>query len=294
MGTFAPTANTVLCSVEFGRNNNVDVMNMSLGVTPLASLTDEFNAAYNQDNIVFVAAAGENGPVDYPANLSAVIAVTATDINNDLWVLAPIGPEIELAAPGVNIESTCLGGGTCFATGTSMAAPHVAGAAALLRSYNSSWSNYEIRTRLNASAQTIPGTSNEVGNGLLDIAAAFAWLPALTVSHSVQNGQPRFTWSNVFGADQYEIQRKHYVPNTWDNWATVSSSPYVDAYTYAQSLQAITSYNPPSPEHWIGYRIRAVNQHGAGSWSQARYFIYDENDQVIYSDDNEDPIAKQK
>src|SRR5690625_766700 len=117
-------------------------MNMSLSITSLSSLTDEINAAYNQDDIVLVAAAGNTsgGAVTYPANLNTVIAVTATDNNNNRANFAAIGPEIELAAPGVDIESTCLGGGTCMDAGTSMAAPHVAGAAALLRSFNSSWS----------------------------------------------------------------------------------------------------------------------------------------------------------
>lgn len=191
-GTSAPTAFNVECAIEFGRINNVDVMNMSLGVTQLSTLTDEINAAYNQDDIVLVASAGNTsgGSVSYPANLSEVIAVTATDINDNRASFAAIGPEIELSAPGVDIESTSLstgsvctqGSDTGLCSGTSMAAPHVAGAAALLRANDPSLSNVDIRNLLNNNTQTISGTQNEVGNGLLDIAAAISITPSLSVT----------------------------------------------------------------------------------------------------------------
>lgn len=184
IGTTAPSTNAVRCAVEFGRINNVGVMNMSLGVTPSSTLTDMINAAYNQDDIVLVASAGNTsgGAVTYPANLNTVIAVTATDINNNRANFAAIGPEIELAAPGVDIESTCLGGGTCFDSGTSFAAPHVAGAAALLRSFNSSWSNTDIRSRLNDNATPL-GSQNEYGHGLLNISAALGADPEIGRAH---------------------------------------------------------------------------------------------------------------
>lgn len=235
VGTTAPVPDFVRCAVEFGRINNVDVMNMSLSITSLSSLTDEINAAYNQDDIVLVAAAGNTsgGAVTYPANLNTVIAVTATDNNNNRANFAAIGPEIELAAPGVNIESTCLGGGTCMDSGTSMAAPHVAGAAALLRSYNSSWSNSQIRQKLNDSAQSISGSSNEVGNGLLDIEAAIAPSPiSINVnisgpSNMFEGSSATFTASASGGEPPYNYQW-YYRHETNSNWTSMTTgSQYI-------------------------------------------------------------------
>ena len=284
VGTFQPVTDFVLCAVEYGRANDVDVMNISLGVTPSSALTDQLNGAYNQDNIIIVAAAGEIGPVAYPANLSSVIAVTATDINDDLWALAPIGPEIELAAPGVNVETTNLGGGTATVTGTSFAAPHVAGAAALLRSHNPSWANTVIRNRLNTCAQPIAGTPNEVGNGLLDVAAALEDYPSFVsnVTHSVVQSpinpnyeSPKLDWNAFNGAINYEIQRRHW-QGSWASWASPTSTTYTDIMTMSQNLQAF-SWGQPT-DHWVAYRVRVVTSCGPGPWSQVKYFRYDPND----------------
>jgi len=245
VGTTAPSTNAVRCAVEFGRVNNVQVMNMSLSVTMSSALTDQINGAYNQDNIVLVAAAGNTsgGDVTYPANLSTVIAVTATDINDNRWDGAAIGPEIEIAAPGVNIESTDLGGGTTFVTGTSFAAPHVAGAAALLRSYNSSLTNEEIRTRLTETAQPIAGTQNEVGNGLLDVEAALAFDPALEVTiigPTFLETNQMGTWTaNVENASGSVSYQWFYTDSSTSDW--IPGGTNSDTFSHAFTVTSNTS-----------------------------------------------------
>jgi subtilisin len=77
---------------------------------------------------------------------------------------------VEIAAPGSNIYSTVPGGGYDTFSGTSMACPHVAGAAGQLAANGSS--NTQIRDQLTSTAEDIGLASNESGSGLLDAAAA--------------------------------------------------------------------------------------------------------------------------
>lgn len=176
------------CGVQFGRINGVHAINISTGyANAYTALTDQINAAYNQNGIVVVVAAGNTsgGAVTYPASLGSAIAVSATDTNNNFASFSAAGSKVEVAAPGTTvtytrgITTTCLGGITCPAEGTSLAAPHVAAAAALLKAYNPSWSNAEIRRRLGAGATDLgpAGRDAQFGYGLLNIAGAITAPP---------------------------------------------------------------------------------------------------------------------
>lgn len=134
------------------------VFNFSLGCEcpPPQILTDATAYAASKD-IVLVAAAG-NANADtryrrhYPAAFPQFISVAATDFGDRKAVFSNYGPDIDLAAPGVDILSTWTGGYR-LSSGTSMAAPHVAAVAGLVRAARPDWTAEQVRTAILATAR---------------------------------------------------------------------------------------------------------------------------------------------
>ena len=157
----------VILAVQWATENEIQVINMSLGGRKNIFLEWACDSAYSND-LLLVAAAGNGGAVIYPAAYSSVIAVSATDSNDDLAYFSSTGKQVELAAPGVDINSTLLGGGYGEKSGTSMASPHVAGTAALVWKANPSWSNDKVRAKLQETAEDIGLSTREQGYGLVD------------------------------------------------------------------------------------------------------------------------------
>ncbi|MBS3802620.1 MAG: S8 family serine peptidase [Candidatus Thermoplasmatota archaeon] len=188
----------IVAGINWSVNNGMDVISMSLGMSGSdSSLQNACDNAY-ASGVVVVAAAGNSGDgssstdeYGYPAAYNSVIAVGATDSNDDIADFSNSGPYLELAAPGVNIYSTMptyggTGGppwarytqGYDSLDGTSMACPHVAGAAAMVICAGVTDDDgqkgiaNEVRAILNNNAENIGLDVNFVGNGLLDVEAA--------------------------------------------------------------------------------------------------------------------------
>ncbi len=122
----------VIAGIEWAVANGMDVANMSLGGDgDVQSLREACDAAAEAGLLLVAAAGNDGGAVDYPAAYPSVIAVAATDAADAVPSWSSRGPEVALAAPGVDVFSTWKGGGYAVESGTSMAAPHVAGTLAL-------------------------------------------------------------------------------------------------------------------------------------------------------------------
>jgi subtilisin len=159
--------------IEYTADQGWDVGSLSLGSSSYSE-TLENACAYAQGEGVFLsAAAGNDGEctdcVSYPAAYDECVAVSATTEDDDLASFSSQGPEVELAAPGEDIYSTYLAGYNTL-SGTSMACPHVSGAAGQLMA--NGYTNEEARQRLKDTAEDIGLAENESGTGLLDVAAA--------------------------------------------------------------------------------------------------------------------------
>ncbi|MGI5458438.1 type VII secretion-associated serine protease mycosin [Streptomyces sp. CA-249302] len=144
---------------------------------PDERLRKAVESAVNQGALI-VAAAGNDGADGksadtYPASYPGVLAVAASDRNDERAYFSQSGDFVDVAAPGVDMVSTVPKGGQCTADGTSFAAPYVAGVAALLKEKHSGWTAAQIATRIEETAQrTGRGPNRFIGWGVVDPVAA--------------------------------------------------------------------------------------------------------------------------
>ena len=152
-GTDLQIAAGIVWAVDHGAS----IVNLSLrGFSPGTALCDTVSYATSKGALV-VAAAGNDGtgaPI-YPAACPGVVAVSATDTNGDFASFSSYGPGVSIAAPGIQITSTRSDNGFGSERGTSLAAPIVAGVAALLRAQHPDWSPAQVASR---AAPTSPAT----------------------------------------------------------------------------------------------------------------------------------------
>jgi len=129
------TVQDVAQGIEYAVDQGAQVINLSLGACYLDMQEMRDAVTYAQDaGVLLVAAAGNTSgscPF-YPAAYDDVIGVAATDSNDQRASFSTYGSHVYVAAPGVAIQSTTLGGGYGGKSGTSMATPMVSGLAALL------------------------------------------------------------------------------------------------------------------------------------------------------------------
>lgn len=175
-GSSADVAAGVVWAVDHG----ADVVNLSLGGPSDDAVLDRAIAYALGKGVPVVAAAGneaESGnPVEYPAAVPGVIAVSAVDSSSQHAPFANTGDYVAVSAPGVGVPSTWLGGGYATLSGTSMATPFVAGAAAVVRAAAPGLTPAQVRAALVGSARDLgsAGPDPTYGAGLLDVAAARA------------------------------------------------------------------------------------------------------------------------
>lgn len=170
----------IIAGIEWAMNNNMKVINMSLGgSTGSDALEAACNAAYNS-GVLIVAAAGNEGnkpgnkeSIGYPAQYASVIAVGSITSLYTRSTFSSTGATLEIMAPGSTILSTTFDGAYGTMSGTSMASPHVAGVAALVWGADTSLSNAQLRAILNDTANDLWNDPWRYGNGLVDAWAAY-------------------------------------------------------------------------------------------------------------------------
>ena len=157
-------------AMDYAVSMGVDIFNASFGGRfKSAFLGDAITRAENK-GVIFVAAAGNSGSNNdvsphYPSNFtnSNLISVAATDKNDKVPYFSNYGANtVHVAAPGVSILSTVSGGGYLKLSGTSMAAPHVAGLAALILAAHPSYSPTQIKNLIINTSDPLSGLSGVV------------------------------------------------------------------------------------------------------------------------------------
>ncbi|MCL2047375.1 MAG: fibronectin type III domain-containing protein [Defluviitaleaceae bacterium] len=166
---------TIIAALEWAIDNDIDIINMSLGGTQYSQALHEAVQMAANAGIIIVAAAGNHGNgednITYPAKFPEVVSVGAIKSNFIAAEFSSRGSELNIVAPGANILSTTKDGEYGVLSGTSMAAPHVTGAIAILKSAEDITESAELISRIYETATTL-GESNDYGYGLLNVAYA--------------------------------------------------------------------------------------------------------------------------
>ncbi|WP_346094998.1 type VII secretion-associated serine protease mycosin [Streptomyces olivaceiscleroticus] len=170
-------AQTLADAINYAVSRNVNVINISQDTDKPLGKNSALGVAVQRaldKGIVVVASAGNDGlggnvKKTYPAAYPGVLAVAASDRNNERAPFSQSGDFVDVAAPGVSVVSTVPKGGHCIDNGTSFSAPYVAGVAALLRAKHPDWSAQNIVARIEQTAErAIPGRDIHVGWGVVD------------------------------------------------------------------------------------------------------------------------------
>ncbi|MFG2076684.1 S8 family serine peptidase [Nonomuraea maritima] len=190
------TVSGIIAGMEWAaREQHAQIVNMSLGVSAWHSQDDPLSQAVNQltaeTGALFVVAAGNDGNNLYnigaPATADAALSVAAVDSSDHLAEFSSGGPRMnddglkpDISAPGVDVlaarsQYSWMGEGYYrLDSGTSMAAPHVAGAAVLLAQKHPEWTAQQLKDALMSTSKPTPDYSPYLaGTGRLDLAAAY-------------------------------------------------------------------------------------------------------------------------
>jgi len=190
--------------------------------------TGLYNAMNNPDILHAVAAGNDGVNIDsspqYPAsyNLQNIITVAATDFNDNYASFSNYGNSVDIAAPGVDIASTYKNNGYVWMSGTSMATPHVAGAAALALSKDHSMSTNTVKSLIMENADTLhPQSKFSYKNHRLNVNSIITQIQSAPLANPTKPSSP--TLSSSGNTD-----------TTIDiNWTTPSNGgSAITGYTY--------------------------------------------------------------
>jgi type VII secretion-associated serine protease mycosin len=171
------TAQTLAAAIEHAIREKAQVINISQDTANAVQPADGLRRAVDdalRHQIVVVASAGNDGldgndKRTYPASYPGVLAVAASDRNNERAAFSQSGDFVGVAAPGVDMISTVPKGGHCSDSGTSFSAPYVAGVAALIKAKHPDWTAREVIAQIEQTAErSVAGHDHLVGWGVVD------------------------------------------------------------------------------------------------------------------------------
>jgi type VII secretion-associated serine protease mycosin len=172
----------VATGLVYAADHGAQVVNMSIGSSGQTGAVSTAIGYARSKGVVVVAAAGNErasgSPISYPAADVGVIAVASTDSADHYSSFSNQGSYVDIAAPGSTILSTIpvTMGGYGNYSGTSMASPHIAAVAALLKAYHPELSPDQVEQAIEKSAIDLgtAGKDTDYGYGRVDAAAALA------------------------------------------------------------------------------------------------------------------------
>ncbi len=168
-------------AIEYAADAGAQIINLSLGMLERPYVVYEALDYAHDRGVILVSSVGNwgsNSPMEYPSSSRLVWAVAASDSLDRAASFTSYSPLVKLSAPGTRIRSAYWNGGYAVWSGTSMASPLVAGAAALLREEHPTWDASGILNRLLATVDGIAPISElqigELGAGRLNVGRALS------------------------------------------------------------------------------------------------------------------------
>jgi subtilisin family serine protease len=234
---------TLADGIMYATNNGADVINMSLGAAidycP-SYVQDAANYAHEQ-GVVLVSAGGNTSSSSdfFPANCDHVLGVAATKSDGSLASYSTSGGHINAAAPGSGIYSTILNGNYGYKSGTSMAAPFVAGLAGLLRSHYPEYTAEQIASAILDNADDMGPAGWDPGSGCGHINASRA------LAIGAHGPRPICTGSSAWRPDDSDRSASRIVPEIVPGEVIVSYVPGA-ATVHASMKNTLTSEYVPS------------------------------------------------
>ena len=228
------------------------VANMSLGGSFSSALNSAVDRVIN-DGIVMAVAAGNESVsacTKSPASAPAAITVAASDSSDYRAYFSNYGSCVDVFAPGVSILSTLNGGGSGRLDGTSMASPHVAGAAAVIWSVNPSYTNSQVSSAL-INGATLNKVYDAMGspNRLLYLASSSGVAPSApsNVVATFANGAVTVNWTAPSSSGTNAITSYQVVTSggisvcSWSSGPLQCQSTSLSAGTYSFKVSASSS-----------------------------------------------------
>merc|ERR1711983_356437 len=178
----------VMAAVQACVDNGSNAISLSLGGgSPSDTVNQQYYGHYKDDDVLIIAAAGNSGnsALSYPASYKSVMSVAAVDSSENKAGFSQYNEQTEISGPGVSVKSTVTGSsGSTFSyssySGTSMATPHVAGVAGLLRMFFPDCRAFQIRNAMIVTAKDkgAAGCDVNFGHGIVQAKTAFEYLEA--------------------------------------------------------------------------------------------------------------------
>ncbi len=277
----------VAAAIVYGIDNGCSVINMSFGVTVLSPLMRDVIAYAVSRNATLVASSGNDGneKPHFPSDLNGVISVGSVSQYDSRSYFSSYGPALCVCAPGENIVTTIIGGGyTSSFSGTSAAAPHVSGAAAIVQSVIAAdpalravpFSSAEFRTLLASTADDVgkPGWENETGAGIVNAYRAVQTVIHNTVAiadplpDAVLTGAPLAIRGTAVFSGMKSLSVSVGTGERPDAWTQLAS--YENRYFFGDTIAV---WNPAGFPDGV-YTLRLAAQNLAGSDVESRVRVY--------------------
>ncbi|KQC14400.1 MAG: hypothetical protein APR63_14385 [Desulfuromonas sp. SDB] len=278
--------------IYFASQNGADAISMSwtCGTSPNSSVQNAINDAYNNYDVVCLAAAGNynTSTTYYPAAGSNCVAVAATASNNQKASFSNYGTWIDISAPGVNMYSTVPYGSYQYMDGTSMSTPLTAGLVTLIRCEFPGESNAQIIQRLYNSADAMSScyyyNQGWMGAGKINAYAALqGGSPDTSITVTSPNGGETWyvgsshsiSWTDN-NVSSFDV---HYSTNNGSTWTQLTSNTGSNAYSWtipntpsSQCLVRVRDHSHPSSIYDLSDAVFTIDTTSTGSCDTVTYW----------------------